>query len=713
VSPPTPTPRPKQRRRWIARAALATVVAAVAACIAVPYEMVARGTHELEGCFASYRTRKAGSATPSCMEPIHWYVWPSRIPWTEHAASYRAEEAFARSAFYDYLDAAVGKPDRATLTERSGNVEREGAKLKVQSRRVVIEELGPPIGAPDVGKAAVSAGDRATLLARSNDWLDWSVRMHTLEAALVEGKIERAITIAKHYATFDPRDEDLRARVAALLCAGGEAQRAVNFLKLLQDERAKERHESFARDYGDVRWLMLACAASKPGVDPAPKPERTDAGRMDREGARAVLRIRLAKRRSENDPSILFDAAQATIDELKLERDVASHGLLLPALVASGYTELGTARVAELASDDEPDDDPTKAAEPGSLAEGAALRALTTRAWLGKGPDVEPMVPPEELALAGDRIGKISEEKSLSSEQREALSRASSRAWLGAARGRALAGLGEGAALAVDAATAVPEPLRLLARVSSFRVAGDDARALAISEPAVRSLPSIVRAAIQLERAEMLASAGRASDAAAAAIDADESASKPGAPTWLIVSARMTRLAFGGDKAVRDDDAARGGELLRAPTPRVLPWLAPLEAPLPSTVAVRGYLFDPLARTAILYRDARASSTDDKLALRYAALAHRGDVPHAYVAALSLAADLLPQDGGDREVWLDTVTAFDRSLISLRGYAFARRAVASARGDKASAARWNESFKALTAFAIEPDKAEIARFLGI
>src|SRR5207248_1750094 len=142
-----------------------------------------------------------------------------------------------------------------------------------------------------------------------------------------------------HYASFDPRDEDLRAAVAALLCLGGEAQRAVNFLKLIQDDRASERHESFARDYGDARWLLVACAW-RGGITPPAKPERTDAGRLDHAEARAVLRLKLLTEKSDRDPRQLYDAASATIDLLQTPRSPGARAILLTALAATGYSSL-------------------------------------------------------------------------------------------------------------------------------------------------------------------------------------------------------------------------------------------------------------------------------------------------------------------------------------------------------------------------------------
>ena len=121
------------------------------------------------------------------------------------------------------------------------------------------------------------AGDRRTLRSRAL-WDHWSVDLRALEAALLDGDTARAGALARRYADFDPRDEDLRVAVAAMLCLAGDAARGGKLLETVQGDRAHQRHEAWARNWGEVRAAIVACAA-KAGL---PAPPRAGAGRGGR-----------------------------------------------------------------------------------------------------------------------------------------------------------------------------------------------------------------------------------------------------------------------------------------------------------------------------------------------------------------------------------------------------------------------------------------------
>ena len=290
-------------RRWY----LGVAVAA-AAGFAAPVVLVAHGTARARACIARYEAPR-GPELPDCRGEIRWFVTPSRLPWTATSARLRAEELSMRPAVAAYADAAVGRPDAAELG-RAGDALAAAAKtMHTGSQRIALEELGRAVGAPDLGRSAMLLGDRRTLLARADAWGDWSVRRRALEAALLEGGLARATAIARRYAEWDPRDEDLRVAVGATLCLGGQAARGLALLRTVQDERAQHRHESWARNWGDVRAMIVACAAEG-GVQAPPQPERIDAGCRGplrrarrapapaaRAGARGAARGRCARRR--------------------------------------------------------------------------------------------------------------------------------------------------------------------------------------------------------------------------------------------------------------------------------------------------------------------------------------------------------------------------------------------------------------------------------
>ncbi len=148
------------------------------------------------------------------------------------------------------------------------------------------------MGAPDLGRSAEVFGDRATLLARFDTFPEWHMRLRALEAAWMEGDTARAQTIAKRLAEFDPRDEDLRTTVGAALCLGDAQAKGISFLASIQNDRAAQRHENWARNWGNVRAVMVACAALAK-VPPLDQPAQGDGGKGDEVEARAALRLRL------------------------------------------------------------------------------------------------------------------------------------------------------------------------------------------------------------------------------------------------------------------------------------------------------------------------------------------------------------------------------------------------------------------------------------
>jgi hypothetical protein len=252
-----------------------------------------------------------------------------------------------RAAVAAYDDATVGHPDDAAQ-QRAGEALRLAHEaIRKGSQRLALEDLGHAVGAPDPGRSAMLAGDRRTLLGRADTWEDWSVQLRALEAALLEGSAARAGTLARRYADFDPHDEDLRVAVAAILCLTGEPRRGVDLLFLVQTERARQRHESWARNWGEVRAALVACAA-KAGVPPPPLPERAEGGEGDQPEARAALRLRIRARGA-------VDAAArraAALDAIQLlESDPLPPGArvrVLAALLASGHARepRGWARAA-------------------------------------------------------------------------------------------------------------------------------------------------------------------------------------------------------------------------------------------------------------------------------------------------------------------------------------------------------------------------------
>src|SRR5262249_3944172 len=140
------------------------------------------------------------------------------------------------------------------------------------------------------------------------------------EAALVEGGLAPAVELARRYAEWDPRDEDVRVAVGSLLCLGGDEKRGLQFLETVQNDRARRRYAAIARNWGDVRALMVACAA-RAGIEPPPKPTSIEAGSGDPVVPRAVMRLRLTRAAAAKSPKGAVDLREAIETAKKLLDD--------------------------------------------------------------------------------------------------------------------------------------------------------------------------------------------------------------------------------------------------------------------------------------------------------------------------------------------------------------------------------------------------------
>ncbi len=699
LAQPTPTVRLRPVLRGLARRWRLGVAAVVGLAFAAPLGLLAYGTARARACLASYAEPR-GPELPDCRREIRWFVTPSRIPWTAVAARYRAEELSLRAAVAAYDDAAVGRPDGARELRAGEELALAEQVVRKGSTRITLEDLGPAVGAPDPGRSALLAGDRRTLVARADQWEHWSVRLRALEAALLEGGAPRAGAMARRYAEFDPRDEDLRVAVAAALCLDGEPGRGGDLLTAVQAERAHDRHEAWSRNWGDVRALIVACAA-KAGKPPPLPPERAEAGRDGGDPgaqaeASAVLRLR---RVALTDPGDTFPVRAAAVDVIAMLKSgpftPGGRVRVLAALLASGHG-VDPNLAAVLATPRRADGEPPLL---------APSRGRTAIDWLDVPRGVLPSASPPRQALrhAVDQLQRLAASSEVSAEERATLETAASATALEAARAFALAGEGADAVAMIDraGARALPgESAPALARSTAWYVAGDPARALAEveREPADLAGDGALQVAWWTQKAELLASAGRRDEAARAAVLADDAATslEDRSPA---ARAAWTRLALAPRSALRSEPPPP------LPGARAWPW-----------VSGAGEATSPLVlgRALGFWDAARRASPEEKRALRYAVFAdHRGDSPRAGSAYLALAAELLPAGEGDVEVWLDAFDATAARGRTLRAQAWTRAEAARFRGDAASASRWDERYRTLARLAATPDDAELCAALGI
>jgi hypothetical protein len=229
-----------------------------------------------------------------CQDAEATFVRLSKVPWTRHDATYRYEELRARRAMIDYQEATAGTPDLEARTRAASILTGHQDIVEEGSQRIALEELGLPVGAPHAGKAAVARGDRATLLDRWDHVGLWSVRVHAMRAAMMEGDLARLDAIAARYAEFDPRDADLRTAVGAALCLGPDPGRGLQLLARVAGDRAAKRSAGMARNFGAERAVQEACA-DLASIEPPELPLDRDAGIADAVEVRAVQALRLAR----------------------------------------------------------------------------------------------------------------------------------------------------------------------------------------------------------------------------------------------------------------------------------------------------------------------------------------------------------------------------------------------------------------------------------
>ncbi len=679
-------------------------LAVLAAIAAVPSVMVAVGTRRARACIASYAEPR-GPELPDCRAEMKWFVTPTRIPWTAIPARYRAEELAARIAIAEYVDALVGHPERAAIDAAAFRVEASAKSVAEGSKRVGLEELGRTVGAPDLGRSAEIYGDRGTLLARFDNFPEWHTRLRVLEAAWMEGDVARAQGLAKRYAEFNPGDEDLRTAVGAALCLGDAQARGIELLASVQYNRAAQRHEAWSRNWGAERAVMVACSA-RAKVPPPALPDHGDGGIGDALEARAALRLRLTIEPGQ-PASARVEADGATTELLREARSPGARVKLLAALIEA-RDDLDPRELAELAPPR------TEAGEP-PIVPSAARTAID---WLDAHRGLEPMVPGATLRRSATRLRATSAHAKLTRDEANGLRAAAGAMMLEAARVLALEGNGAAAAETIaDAGDALPsDAARSLQQSSAWYVAGNAERALAALDRAIdtaaadQAVAREVRVASLIQRAEILASLGRRDEAAKAAVLADDVAPTAGNRA-LDAHARWTRLAL-ARAAVAPLASLRAGEEAVASGARAWPWVGLTGRPtswlLPEAEAAM-----PLGRALAFWDAAAAASPEQRRALRYAALGHRGDAPLATAAYYAVAAELLKPSEGDVEIWLDVFGSMDARRLPLRSYAWIRAEAARFRGDPASAARWTTRLHALTALTADPGRAEIARYLGL
>lgn len=695
----------------------------VVLAIAIPEALLERGTKQALACFSKYAEPR-GLASPSCNDAAKLLRIPRRIPWTANRAWFRLEEHGVRLAHNEYVDAAVGKPNHDALRLAAEAIEHQESVVTNGTKRLKMAELGPSVGAPDLGREADEVGDRQTLLERGEQWFNWRVRLSTLRKALVAGDLEKTKALAKRYAVDDPYDPDLRTAVASILCMGPDPEKGASMLASMQADRATRRYEGLSRDYGEVRALLMACLAKR-SLPPPPLPAETSAGTADAVEQRAVLRLRLA-----NTPAAETSRTLAIATVVRLldggPRNPGARLALLAALVSSSsdldvaklvhYSKPqfdespllpSTARTAtDWVNDHRP---PAGESEPPAILPGttylvAAHTIETLLQKLDQDGD-KPEAKDTKDAEDGD-AEPVDKDK-----QRKDLLKIRGAFLLEAAASLTRDGAMDEALKAIDDAGQVlglHTHERSLLRSNVFWLSGDREKALNAIEYDGGSIHSgttdpRLTAVMSLQNAELALSLGK-TDVAKRLVKLDEKALKT-AP-YLYARMRWMEAVLGEFRA---DPPTMETLLMPQPFPSAGfahpngPWHAGEEDKR------RGLLDRALAPWVGLAE----AGPELRRAGRWAAMRSRGDAPPWLALHAHLASRLLQPTEGDVEVWLDALLALDERRFSLRSYAFARAEAARMRGDMATAATWDGRFRTLCKLAAEVPHYEFTRMLDI
>ena len=707
-----------RRRTIIRRASVAAglfVLGVVA--VAVPEALLARGTQQAKECFAKYPEPR-GPETPSCGSAVKLLRIPARFPWTASRAWFRIEEIGIRSAHLEYVDAAVGKPSHEALSLATQALEHQVAVSQNGSKRLVLKDLGPSVGEPNLGREADELGDRQTLVERGDQFFNWRVRLSTLRAALLAGDVDKAKALAKRYAVDDPRDPDIRSAVGAVLCMGPDPEKGANLLAFIHDDRAARRYEALARDYGEVRALLMACLAKRDLPAP-PVPTTTQAGSADAVEQRALLRLRLAGTPAAEGSRT---TAIATIVRL-LEggpRNPGARLALLAALLVTG-SDHDPEKIVRYSK---PKYDEPPIAPPLTLT---ALEWVTDhRPGLG---DTEPaaILPGSTYLVAAHTVealeAKLAESsdkpKDSKDEAKEKVNAALRRALVelrGALLLEATASLArdghvEEALHAVDDASRILELNKHahgLLRSNVYWVNGDREKALFALEydggilHTATAQDKPLLAALSVQNSELALSLGKTEIALQAARSAEQYATEANDPAFFARARWM--LAALGEPTV----APPSSEDLGNPRPFpamgfAYPWRANDQNKQRTLIN----------RALAPWIGLSTAEPNLRRAGRWAAMQSRGDAPPWLSVHLLLASRLLQPSEGDVEVWLDALLALDQRRFSLRSYAFARAEAARMRGDMATAATWDERYRTLCKLAAEVPHYEFTRHLDI
>lgn len=636
-----------------------------------------------------------GRALPDCRMIVREFDYPTGHSYTFKDATYRAEELLARAAMNRYLDAAIGDPDPVRLADGALGVKHMQEVLEHGSQRISLDELGPTVMAPHMGKLAALYGDRATLVDHSDYFGLWYTRKDTLEAAMLEADFDEVDRLAQRWASLDPREPDWRATLGATLCITAPRE-GLSILRFETDRRAEKRGENMQRNFGEIEAVIESCAVAAEEDVPRP-PSRYDAGVADVPEVRLLTSLRLSTPGPTRDRKLAHakdvlvgDSGEAPID---LGRDDL-RALLLASVVALSEPPLDAATVAKLAK-------PRTA-----FGEAVAAPApLSVTRLVGEAPGLHPAVPAALLTVAASRFDALLDHAGALGPQELATLRGAA----GAVHNSAAAELAKSGELAtaVSHAKRGAELLSLspraaaLSAASAAWVAGDPGAALALIDEAPKAADAAPQIDLALATLEALTAASSGDRARAGRVAATLTvAAKASDDPALALEARWVVAAFSPDALVTSDPRPPWSRLeWTGQSDPLARWRERGEAPIRAALGA--------------WADALVGPSETRRAFRWALMQKRGDMPALGVPYMVAGDALLDGDVSHdgHEVWLDALGALDSRRFRMRSYAWMRREAARIRGDEVYAAWWSERLTVLRALAASDADFEATRFL--
>jgi hypothetical protein len=637
-----------------------------------------------------------GAALPDCSPILREFDWSASINYTEHDSTYRIEELRGRLAMNRYLSAMIGSPNADERADAALDVKEAQEMMDAGSRRVSLEQLGPPVLAPHMGKLASLYGDRLTLIDHFEYYGLWHTRRDALEAALLEAEFDEVDRIAHQLSEWRIREADLRSAAGAALCITAPSE-GLALLSTIPETRAEKRYANIQRNYGEVFAAAKACAA-KAGAPPPEKPDSYGAGILDAQAQNALTDLRLAQDEPAHNRALDHALSALSVNEALPPRGRAF-------LLAAVLTHVSTPPRRE---------DVLVWAQPASGEAAFAPEVLRVGALLAEGPALNPTLPTEWLEFACVRLDAIVAAEQALEEKKRLLQLAGGMHLHTAAeyaRNGAADAAERHATLGAERLVSSPKA-KALSVASALYVAGAANRALAVLETSAKeneSNPRIEQAWTTLyvlllqrsgnhERAQALAKT-----LASMTSELLTARSGQALPTLdeLDIEAAWTALAISADS------------------------LARFELPAPPTPVWQGLADSQrrhLARGAPFIRAElgawqRALGADDgqRRAFRYQLMSTRGDMLALGIPLMLAGGKLLANDADPSavEVWLDALTTIDSRRIRLRSYAFMRMEAAALRGDRLHAELWAERLSVLRKVASQTDDLEVARLLRL